>query len=177
MALEVQTDAGDNTDATSYLSVADFKAYHTARGNAYSGYTDAQIEQALTRATDHIDLAFSFYGYPVNGRSQSTKWPRYDVYDADENYVEGLPKEIVDATAEYAFRALSATLAPDSTQSATGYPIKSTTQKVDVIEESIEYDTTRPTALPAYPAVDNRIYNACLAYRVGIPTSGDLALG
>lgn len=176
MALAVQNDTGTTEDAISYLSVEDFKAYHTARGNVYSGYTDAQIEQALAKATDHIDSAFVFYGYPVNGRSQTTKWPRYDVYDLDENYVEGLPKEILGATAEYAFRALSATLSPDPVTSATGFPVKSTMKKVDVIEEEIIYDTSLRVSMAAYPAVDNRIYAAGLARRADAP-SGDLALG
>lgn len=176
MALAVQNDTGTTEDAVSYLSVADFKAYHTIRGNAYSSYIDTQIEQALARATDYLDTKFSWYGYPVNGRSQSTKWPRYDVFDADDFTVTGIPKEVKDATAEYAFRALSGSLAPDPVQSPTGFPIKSKMSKVDVVEESISYDTTKTVAaLPDLPIVDERLRKAGLAY--GVQNSGDIALG
>jgi hypothetical protein len=43
MTLIVQNDAGDAAGANGYISVAEFKTYHDARGNSYAGKTDDQI--------------------------------------------------------------------------------------------------------------------------------------
>lgn len=162
MAIIVQDDTGAVADAVSYVTVAEFKAYHTIRGNAFSTYSDTQIEQALAKARDFLDSRYEFKGYPVTNRSQATMWPRYDVYDRQGFVVSGVPKEIKEAQHEYAFRALSAPLAVDPTPSATGFPIKSKSVEVDVIKESITYDTAAPVSLPDFPLVDERLRKAGL---------------
>lgn len=169
MSLSVQNSDGTVTDAAAYVSVTDFKAYHTARGNVLTAYSDAQIEVALTKATDYLDRRFLFVGYPRQGRTQTTKWPRWDAYDVDENLVSGIPVEVVQATCEYAFRALSAELDPDPTRDATGREIASISQTAGPVSESITYrDDGGGSTLPEYPAADQMLRRAGLVAGCGM---------
>lgn len=164
--MTLQNDAGTVSGADSYIDVDAFKAYHDARGNSYTGYTDAQIGEAIVRATDYIDARFTFDGTKVNGRTQTTEWPRYDVVDADNYYVEGIPLEIKDATAEYALRALSAALNPDPTVDASGRMVESESVTVGPITESKSF-TGSVSSMPKYPAVDNMLLNSGFVHGIG----------
>ena len=101
MTLNVQNDTGTTTDANAYLALADFKTYHTARGNAYATYADALIEAAIIKATDHIDRRWEFVGAKLRGREQNTAWPRRRAYDIDGYLVEGIPDVITSYSIHY----------------------------------------------------------------------------
>lgn len=162
MSLVVQNDEGTAEGANAYLSVADFKAYHDDRGNDYSGSDDAAIGAAIIKATDYVDGRFRYVGRKANGFAQSTEWPRLEAYDPDDDSIDGVPTAVKEACAEYAFRALSAELAPDPEQSATGVRVQSTTTKVGVIEESITYAGDGATLGPSYPMADMKLRRAGL---------------
>lgn len=143
-------------DATSYLSVVDFKAYHDDRGNSYSSFTDPQIQQALVRSTDYIERR---WGARFLGRrefeDQALSFPRVRLFDEEGRVVEGIPKRLEQATAEYALRALSITLLPDPEIDATGVKVKESVEKVGPIEFRTEFaDTVGRTLLRPYPAAD-----------------------
>lgn len=156
MALLVQNNDGTIAGATSYVSVTDFQAYHSTRGNSLTAYTTEQQEVALTKATDYLDHRFAFVGCVLNGRDQSTKWPRYGAYDVDELLVNGIPTEVIQATCEYAYRALSTPLYPDPTRDASGREIQSISNVAGPVSQSITYADGGGggVTFPEYPAAD-----------------------
>lgn len=148
--MSITVTPGD-ANADSYASVVDAKAHWDKTGFAYDDYTDAQIEQALVRATAWIDGRYRrrFAGERTNGRAQALEWPRKNVKDTDGNEVadDAIPREVVQATAEAARREVSGvTLSPDVTAAET---VQS--ERVGPLE--VEYagiptaDAQRPTIL------------------------------
>ncbi|MGM4891261.1 DnaT-like ssDNA-binding protein [Tardiphaga sp. 839_C3_N1_4] len=118
MALVVEDGSGVE-GANAYLDAADFKAYADARGMPYEGKSDDEIEQALIRATGWLDATYRsrWPGVRLNGRAQALAWPRSDAADADGEEIsdDEIPQEVLDATAEAAFRELTepGSLSPD----------------------------------------------------------------
>lgn len=110
--------------ADSYISAADATAYHASMANtAWASLTDAQREPLLRRATAYMEQAYrtQWAGTRVNA-TQALSWPRYDVPLPDVIALGGLrqtvpsdvvPREVRQACAELALRAISRDLAPD----------------------------------------------------------------
>lgn len=102
-----------------YSTATAFKAWADASGYSYAGKTDAEILQALVRASRYIDGRFvgRFPGYRTDGRDQVREWPRYDAYDRNGSLIGSaeIPREIIEATHEGARRELAASgsLSPD----------------------------------------------------------------
>ena len=118
--MTLTTTAGDAA-ATSYASLAQAAAYHTARGNSTWTGTDALKEAALIRATQWLD---GRYGHRWPGirwklRLQALDWPRVDAYDRDGSILDydEVPVEVISATCEAALRELVTPngLSPDVT--------------------------------------------------------------
>ena len=166
MAFIVQAADGSTVaGANAYITVAFFRAYHEDRGNALPTSpvpTDPDIEKAIIRATDYLDGRFRFVGRRVYGRDQSTEWPRANAYDIDFRWVNGVPQEVMEATADYALRALSAALNPDPTREESGGIVVSKTEQVGPIMESTTYAAGSYASLPKYPAVDLKLRRAGL---------------
>lgn len=145
MTLIVETGAGLTT-AESYISVADADARHTALGNTAWTGLDAVKEQALRRATQHMEGAYRqrWRGTRLM-RAQALSWPRYGAV-VDGWAVEStvVPIEVANACADLALRALTDTLAADLTRSVVR-------EKVGPIET--EYDRYSP-ASTRFLAVD-----------------------
>lgn len=155
MTLTVQDDVGQVADANGYCTVEFFKSYHDSRGNLYAGFTDPQIGQAIVRGTDYVDRRFQYKGWRRNDRTvQTTEWPRNDVRDPEGRVITGVPREVKQATAEYAFRALSGDLLPDPTRDASGRTVKSKSEKVGPIDESVVYVEGSAFEMPRYPLAD-----------------------
>lgn len=174
MTLTVQTDAGTVTAANSYATVAEFKTYHTDRGNSFSAYDDTAIAAALVRAASFLDIRFRYKGRKLNGRTQVTEWPRTNCYDSDRDYVNGVPAEVKGAQIEYALRSLTTPLAPDPEYSATGAAVQSKSEKVGPIEESVTYAQGAASgfSMPLYPLADRLLTTAGL-----VETSGNIRRG
>lgn len=120
MALIVEDGTG-LANAESYISVAFFYAYHLAMGNtAAADLSETQVEQALRRATQHLDTNYTFTG-DRKTITQRLEWPRvsgqlYYTYTTF-TYSYAWPVRCVqEACAELALRSSSATLIPDETQ-------------------------------------------------------------
>ncbi|MEO6532849.1 MAG: DnaT-like ssDNA-binding protein [Pseudolysinimonas sp.] len=117
MALIVEDGTGLST-AESYISVPAFKAYADARGLDYGASTDAQIEQALRRATAWLDAVYGarFGGYRV-AVSQALVFPRSGLVDREGFGIayNSVPRQIASATAEAAVREIATpgSLSPD----------------------------------------------------------------
>lgn len=77
MAITVE-DGSTVTDANSYVSLADFRAYASVRGVSLP-VDDAEAEAILIKAMDYLEsFADRFIGERVN-RDQALSWPRSDV--------------------------------------------------------------------------------------------------
>lgn len=173
MTFTVQNDTGSQAGANAYLSVAEFKAYHDARNNDYSGAaTDAAIEYTIIKATDYIDQRFNFVGKKLLGRDQTTEWPRSSAWDKDRYYITGLPVELKEACAEYALRAISAALNPDPTRDDTGQTIQSKSETVGPLSESFTFTEGAMFRMPKYPAADQKLIKPGL-----VRWGGDLRRG
>ena len=159
MALIVQDDAGAVSGANAYISLVAFKAYHNARGNNYLAYTDTEIENAIIRSTDYVDIRFNFIGSKLNARDQLTQWPRSSALDRDGWYVTGIPLEIKDAIAEYAFRALSSLLIPDPVTDKTGREVESTEIKAGPITKKVSYIGRGQNTFKPFPKADRILAN------------------
>lgn len=170
--LVVQDNNGSVAGANAYLSVEELQAYHTARGNALTGST-TQLEQAIVRATDYIDRRFNFVGKKrMASPEQTTAWPRIGARDADSHYQAGIPLAVKDACAEYALRALQASLMPDPDRDSTGVAIQAKIEQVGPIHEATHYVVGASFTLPKYPLADSLLYRSGLAIRGGTLARG-----
>ena len=174
MAFTVQEDVAV-PGANSYGSVADFRAYHTDRGNTVPT-DESSIEQALVRATDYLDTRFRFVGCRDTA-DQTTEWPRDQAYDDRGDAVNGLPSAVVHATFEYALRAASADLLPDPERDGSGRAVASKSEAVGPLKESVSYAYGGTVLdLPQYPRADRLLYARKLVRRspvgIGVGTLG-----
>lgn len=156
MAFTVQDDTGLIAGANSYSTVAEFLAYWLDRGEDFSTTATETLEAKLILGWQYTDSRFDYCGSRLNGRTQTTEFPRTGLEDCEGNEIEGIPYEIKNAQMEYAKRELDGvTLQDDSSQEGNIKRIKS---KVDVLEEEIEYQPTLSGGeIKNYPTADNKI--------------------
>ena len=76
MTLNIQNDTGTQANANSYVSVQEFRDYWTARGVDYTAKTDPEIEAYLIPALSYLDSRYIYDRYKLNGREQTTEFPR-----------------------------------------------------------------------------------------------------
>ncbi len=158
MTLVVQDDNGGVAGANGYIDVAEFKAYHDDRGNDYGTPTDPDIEIAITQATDYVDQRFRYVGQKRVGRDQTTQWPRSNAWDRDRYYVNDVPDEVKEATAEYALRTVNGeTLNPDPAEDESGATVQSKEETVGPITEKVSYVDGAQFSMPRYPAADQKL--------------------
>lgn len=189
MALIPQNATGTVADANTYVTLAEFKAYHALRGNTVNA-SDPLNETAIVRALDYIDTRFNFIGERLTA-TQTTSWPRkssngttfllFDVFaggflfdptgaqiinlqDSDGNDIIGIPDAVKRAQHEYALRALNAALFQDAPAAVGGREVASESVKVDVIEQSKTYVQGQPGAfsIPVFPQADMWLQRAGL---------------
>jgi len=155
----VEDGTGEDPDANSYASVADFKAYWDDRGFNYTIYSpDSVIQRALIKATDFIERKYgrNFLGCRLLGLTQPLSWPRAYVY-LHGSVVEGLPIQLVRATHEYAKIALESPegLAPNpGGYDATRQIVNTTIVKVGPVEKHQKYEAGSGANLRTYPYAD-----------------------
>lgn len=165
MAFLVQDDNGSVADANAYISVAFYRAYHADRGQAVTG-TDEEIAQDIVKATQYLDTRFGFVGY-VPDEDQTTQWPRVDARDSNDRYRHGIPREIKNATAEYARIARTATLNPTPSRDEYGQSIKSRSERAGPVSSSVTYAEGAVFKMPKYPVADQWLIASGLVERSG----------
>lgn len=111
MPLTVETGSGLPL-ADAYVSIAGFKAHCDAMGHDYSPFTDAEIETRIRVAADYIDTSFRFKGTRLT-EAQEREFPRDDLSDWSGMAVTGVPKRVVKANVELAFKGLTEALFTD----------------------------------------------------------------
>jgi hypothetical protein len=88
------------------------------------------------------------------GRPQPLSFPRLALYDHENFLVCGMPRKLLQATAEYAVRSAASPLQPDPDVLPGGQVIEKR-EKVSVIEEvTVWAEGGRPTISVPYPAAD-----------------------
>ena len=99
MAFVVEDGTG-KADATSYVTVAEFRSYWNDRNQYYKDYDDKTIESWLIIATEYIDYHYKFYGYATEYDTQALQWPRTGLRDNKGNQIasDEIPQELKDAT-------------------------------------------------------------------------------
>ena len=172
MAFTVQNDIGTQAGANSYVTSTEFKEYHKDRGNSVSAYSTSQIQAAIVRATDYLDLRFAYIGE----RSQSpqdTEWPRTNAFDIEEDLVNGVPTEVKEATYEYALISLSATINPIPLRDDTGQTVTRKKERVGPIEEDTRYTEGPVFTMPKYPPADLKLIRRGLVIQGGTMRRAD----
>lgn len=159
MALNVQDDLGEVADANSYIDGAYYVAYMADRGVtiAYSTAEEiTKVDADLIQATSYMDNLNKYCGTKLNGRDQTTQFPRADIYDNECFLIEGMPREIKQAECEYAYiNQEQGTLQPSE---SLGGGIKREKKKVDVLEKEVEYFAEGQSgSVISYPIADNKI--------------------
>ncbi len=168
MALITEDGTGLAT-AESYISEADADTYHSNFGHTDWTGTSAEKEEALRNATQFLDTKFlgRWRGQRLT-QAQALAWPRSNVVDADEWFVESdeVPTAIARATAELALHALTEDLLPPIT--APVGSLKFSAIKVGPIEERSAY----------YAASQEKLYALALRLVYGlIITGGEVRRG
>lgn len=133
----IQDDTGTVENANAYTDEAFVRAYWTDRGVDLSAKSDAEIEALIIQASNYIDIRYTYKGAPLAGRDQTTAFPREYLYDAQGYLVEGVPREVKAACAEYANAAISGSLTTNTVASASNLIEKRT--KVGPIEKAEKY--------------------------------------
>jgi len=144
MAFNVQNDDGTVVDANAYIDEAYFRAYWADKNVDVSAMDQATIEGLIVEATQYIDQRFTYNGFPLNGRDQTTSFPRSGLCDKNGYEVTGIPREVKQSCAEYAYAGQSNPLS--AFYSAEDQNIKSEMNKVSVLEERIEYNGAKVSA-------------------------------
>ncbi len=149
MAFVVETGTG-LTDATSYVSVADFKEYWVDRCVELPPASNRrEIQGALVQASDFLDRRYRdrIVGLRLSIQ-QSLEFPRINARYTDGRVVIGVAPEWAQATNECAFRVLETqpiqanTLAPDPVYEATNRILTGKREKVGPLEESVQYSSS-----------------------------------
>ena len=143
MAFSVQDDNGSVVDANAYIDVAFFNTYHSDRNvtDVVDGNFELlDVQGAIVLASDYLDSRYSYVG-ERRSSLQTTEWPRFDAVDRDDYVVFGVPTIIKEACADLALAELkqAGSLFPDITFDSTGQGIKRIKNKLDVLENEIEY--------------------------------------
>lgn len=137
MGFNVQNDLGTVEEANAYVTVAAFIAYWSDRGEDYSAKTDAEIQALIIKGTEYIDLRYSYNGYRLEGRDQTTAFPRSYLYDSGGYLVAGIPREVVAACCEYAKVSITTELTVNI--SGTKSSVVESRSKVGPIEKAEKY--------------------------------------
>lgn len=139
MTLIVQNDLGDVIGANSYVDLASYVQYFENLNIDLEVNDDEALEATLIRASRYVDSRFSFRGSKLNGREQSSQWPRDSALDNDGNDITGIPFELKNAVMEYAYKDLSGSLYANVTVDETGNPVKEKSVTVGPITETVKY--------------------------------------
>jgi len=166
MALIVQNDLGDVIGANSYATVAEYVAYWLALNVIIDISTPGLIvasEADLIRATQYFDTLNKYCGFKLNGREQTTEFPRLQLYDCsgyESVLVEGVPREVKESQFEYAYiNKTNGTLQPNESTTG-GIKTEKIKNKIDVIEEVTEvtyFNEGQSGSVISYPQADKKI--------------------
>lgn len=162
MAIQYTVEDGTGlAGANAYSTLAQLAQYAENRNrlDAWDLLDDEVKQAASIVATQYMQARWSgqWKGYPASG-TQALDWPRIAVVNERWELVSStsVPAEVLSAHAEYTLiEALGDGLFYEPAADATGRPLKSIREKVDVIEEAREFlDTPHVEAFKRFPIAD-----------------------
>jgi hypothetical protein len=112
MALAVEDGTG-KPDADAYLSAGEFRTYCGKWGYDIDAFEQNAIEQSIRKATTYVDTCARYKGQRSTA-GQEREFPRENLVDWSGHAVTGVPRNVVKATAELAFKGLSGPLDKDA---------------------------------------------------------------
>ncbi|AUR90852.1 head completion adaptor [Vibrio phage 1.151.O._10N.222.46.B1] len=144
-------DGTGKVDAQSYIDSSYLDQYAALRGEDLSAYSIEQKEAAIyVCANDFIDVFHLFKGSKLNAE-QGLSLPTDEVILTDV----ATHRDIQEANANGAILQLKGALLIDTTAADVNGSVKSSSSKVDVIEESTEYfEDTERTVKYNTPIID-----------------------
>lgn len=152
MSVSVITENGSGlTNATTYLSVAEFRNYAAQNGvtSTYSSIADSTIGTWVNDATEYIDLNYCFGGTTYT-TTQALEVPRSNWYDRNGNDIEGtVPDQLKKAVYKLSTERQGSSPSADTT-SVTGISSKT------VGPVSISY-TDGGATTTTYPGVKKQL--------------------
>jgi hypothetical protein len=158
MALIVEDGTGVE-NANGLVTVEFCTSYFADRGmTAWGSDTTAQ-EQAIIKATDYMELRYQdkWKGF-LSADATTLSWPRDYLVDRKGVSVAGtVPLDIQKACAEYAIRALTATLAPDPASYEDGKFVTHTYEKVGPIENEVYFSSNFQDLVKKFPVPDGLV--------------------
>ena len=106
----------------------------------------------------NIDVT-NVFAFGEDAGSQALEFPRAGLVDRSGRRVYGLPRRVMEATAEYAVRAVAGALLVDPTTDATGRIVQEKQEKVGPLEEKTVYaeGAALEQLLKPYPAADRML--------------------
>ena len=166
-------DGTGKPDANSFVDLAFLDGYHRLQNaTAWEAATEHQKVAAAIQGTRFAALRWVYIGKPATD-TQALPWPRRGALrtlrDAFGLDVEGtVPRQVKEATAEYALRALAGDLEPDPVTSAP-YPVAETFEQVGPIVERTVWNTkgARQPAARLMPAADRILLRSGLVLSFG----------
>lgn len=159
MEITYEVETGDaSSTSTTYASIDDLKQYFYNNNYSYDALNDTDIKRLVNKATLYID---SNYTFPGNRQTETQKlaWPREsayylpEYYDIAESYI---PPEVISAVCETA-NLLNQGTDPMETISKDGR-ISAYSNSVDVIKESVKYESGSTLYSDIYVLVDSILY-------------------
>jgi len=136
-------------NANAYIDAQYMRDVMSLRGIDLSQYTDNQLQVAIIKATEYVDLRFKYKGLKKD-QNQDLQWPRYWITNREGFNISGLPNPVKKATAFYAKRALTVELLPEIDYDSSGAAIKRKVETVGPITEETEYSNGGEVVFPTY---------------------------
>lgn len=155
--MNIQTDDGLNFDADAYVDSTYVVQYWAGRGVVLED--NDKLSAAIVAATDYLDNNFRYVGDRLQGRQQRTEWPRKNAYDVEGYIVQGIPREIKEATAEYVKRVVVDGTDLSGTEQKS--LVKQVVEEIGPIKESITYLSGHQQQSLS-PIAENKLKNAGL---------------
>ncbi len=92
--------------ANAFCSLAFALQFHEDKGTltSWSALSDDAKKQAIIAATQYLTSSFQYIGRPLNLVAGYLAWPRWDAFDAEGVFYEGVPLEIQQAAAWLALK-------------------------------------------------------------------------
>lgn len=147
MTLTVE-DGSIVTGANSYISLAEARAYATARGVTLSA-VDAELEPLIIKATDYLESFAERYKGEVVEYDQPLSWPRlYADFRGYEIDATTIPESLKRAQMQAVIEINNGV---DLLPTETGARVK----REEVGPIKTEYDTARSPALPNMPMLES----------------------
>jgi hypothetical protein len=144
----------ENDDAT-VVELSGQRLLASAKVNGENG-NEVSVATTVTNASWNFN---TLVGGSDTGINQGLSFPRANMFDNDGLIVREIPNNLKQAVAEYAVRALSATLMPDPTVQDSGQVLKEDFTKVGPIEtrKVFQDGSVTPSILKSYPAADRML--------------------